>query len=145
MCPICTIAVGAGIGFSRWLGIDDTITGLWIGGLFVSLTGWTINWLRKKQWTFKGMPIITTLAYLVLIIVPLFWMGLIGHPLNVLWGIDKLVLGIVLGTFFFVAGATLHGELKKGHGGTSYFPFQKVVFPVAPLILASILFYFLTR
>ncbi len=34
ICPICTIAVGAGVGFSRYLGIDDTIAGLWIGGQF---------------------------------------------------------------------------------------------------------------
>ena len=31
ICPVCTVAVGAGIGLSRWLGIDDSITGLWIG------------------------------------------------------------------------------------------------------------------
>ena len=37
VCPICTVAAATGIGFSRWLGIDDTITGLWIGGLTVSL------------------------------------------------------------------------------------------------------------
>jgi len=28
VCPICTVAVGAGVGLSRWLGIDDTIN--WI-------------------------------------------------------------------------------------------------------------------
>ena len=45
VCPICTVAVATGIGFSRWLGIDDTITGLWIGGLTVSLK--SIGWERK--------------------------------------------------------------------------------------------------
>lgn len=29
VCPICTVAVGAGVGLSRCLGIDDSITGLW--------------------------------------------------------------------------------------------------------------------
>ena len=24
ICPVCTVAVGAGIGLSRWLGIDDS-------------------------------------------------------------------------------------------------------------------------
>ncbi len=49
MCPVCTIAVGAGIGLSRWLGVDDLISGLWIGGLIVSLIGMTILWLNKKN------------------------------------------------------------------------------------------------
>jgi hypothetical protein len=33
ICPLCTIAVGAGVGLSRWIGVDDAVTGLWIGGL----------------------------------------------------------------------------------------------------------------
>ena len=55
VCPICTVAAATGIGFSRWLGIDDTITGLWIGGLTVSLITWTIDWLGKKNIRFKGL------------------------------------------------------------------------------------------
>lgn len=43
VCPVCTVAVGAGVGFSRYLGIDDTIAGLWIGALIVSVSMWTIN------------------------------------------------------------------------------------------------------
>ena len=39
LCPVCAIAVGAGIGVSRWLGVDDTITGVWVGGLIVSFGG----------------------------------------------------------------------------------------------------------
>lgn len=31
VCPVCTVAVGTGVGLSRWLGVDDTITGLWLG------------------------------------------------------------------------------------------------------------------
>ncbi|MCX6758247.1 MAG: hypothetical protein NTX14_00895, partial [Candidatus Nealsonbacteria bacterium] len=45
VCPICTVAVGAGLGLSRWFGIDDSISGLWIGGLIVSFILWTIDWL----------------------------------------------------------------------------------------------------
>ncbi|MBU2577676.1 hypothetical protein KKA69_02480 [Patescibacteria group bacterium] len=38
--PVCTITVGAGLGISRWLGIDDSIPGLWIGGLILSSGLW---------------------------------------------------------------------------------------------------------
>ena len=33
VCPVCTVAVGAGLGLAEWLGIDDSISGLWIGAL----------------------------------------------------------------------------------------------------------------
>lgn len=36
-CPVCTIAVGAGVGIAEKFGVDDTIIGLWVGGLTVSL------------------------------------------------------------------------------------------------------------
>jgi len=40
VCPVCSIAVAGGVGLSRWLGIDDTISGIWIGGLIISLAIW---------------------------------------------------------------------------------------------------------
>lgn len=47
-CPVCVVAVGAGLGLSEYLGIDDSIAGIWIGGLLIALTIWTINWFNKK-------------------------------------------------------------------------------------------------
>ena len=144
-CPVCTIAVGAGVGLSRWLGIDDTITGLWIGGLTVSVSMWTIDWLKKKNYTFKGHEAVTVIGYYLLIVVPLYFMGIFGHPFNTLWGVDKLALGIVLGSVSFYLGGASYHYLKKRHGGKAYFPFQKVVMPMAPLIILSLIFYFITK
>lgn len=145
VCPICTIAVGAGVGFSRYLGIDDTITGLWIGGLVVSMIMWTINWLDKKNIYFRGRKIITTFGYYALIVAPLYWMDIMGHPFNTMWGMDKLLLGIIIGSVAFFLGGIWYYRLKAKNNGHSYFPFQKVVMPVSPLIILSFLFYFLTK
>jgi hypothetical protein len=144
VCPVCTVAVGAGVGFSRWLGIDDTITGLWIGGLIVSLILWTITWLNKKNIFFKGRAFWITLGYYALAVAPLYPMDIIGHPYNKFWGIDKLVLGIVLGSLFFFLGAQSYDLLKKKLGHAQ-FPFQKVAMPLLPLIILSAVFYFLTK
>ena len=105
MCPICTIAVGAGVGLSRWLGIDDSVTGLWVGALTVSMAMWTINWMDKKKYHFKYRSIIITLAYYALVVLPLTISDVIGHPFNKLWGIDKLLLGIIIGSFAFLGAA----------------------------------------
>jgi hypothetical protein len=147
VCPICTIAVGAGVGLSRWLGIDDSITGLWIGGLTVSMITWTISWFDKKNIQFKGRIFVTILSYYLLIVIPLYFMGIMGNPLNTICacGLDKLIIGIVTGSGAFWFGAEWYFHLKEKNGGHAYFPFQKVVMPISPLIIMSLLFYFLTR
>jgi len=145
ICPVCTIAVGAGVGFSRYLGIDDTITGLWIGGLTVSMILWTINWLDKKNIHFKGRKIVTTLSYYLLMVVPLYFMNFMGHPLNKIWGVDKLLLGIIAGSAAFFGANAWYDQLKAKNNGHAYFPFQKVAMPVGALLTLSLIFYFLTR
>lgn len=147
VCPICAVAVGTGVGLSRWLGIDDSITGLWIGGLTVSMITWTISWFDRKNINFKGKNIITAIGYYLLIVVPLYFMEIIGNPLNSLCGcgLDKLLLGVIAGSVSFYFGASWYFYLKEKNSGHAYFPFQKVVMPISPLIILSIIFYFLTK
>lgn len=148
VCPICTIAVGAGIGLSRWLGVDDIITGLWIGGLIVSIIIWTISWFNKKNIRFKGIKTATILGYYLLIVVPLYFTGFLGNPHNSLvcfcgFHFDKLILGIIVGSVGFWFGANWYDYLKEKNNGRAYFPFQKILMPIVLLILLSIVFYFL--
>jgi len=144
-CPICTIAVGAGLGFSRWLGIDDTITAVWVGGLLASVTAWTINWLENKKITFFARNTIIAIFWYAITLVPLWKTGIIGHPLNVLWGVDKIILGTIAGTIIFIAGSVLYNYLKKKNNNKAHFPFEKVAIPVVCLGIMSTIFYFITR
>jgi hypothetical protein len=145
ICPVCTLAVGAGVGLSRYLGVDDAITGLWIGGLVASMIWWTISWLDRKNIKFKFRKMAIIAGYYLLIAAPLYYSEIIGHPLNKIWGIDKLMLGIFIGSLFFFGGGHLHFHHKKKNDDKVYFPFQKVVFSVSPLIILSAIFYFITR
>lgn len=133
VCPICTIAVGAGVGLFRWLGIDDAITGLWVGGLIVSMITWTESWLEKKNIRFKGIIFANIFAYYALIIISFFfYSGIIGNPLNTLCacGLDRLLFGIIAGSLAFWFGASWYFHLKEKNNGHAYFPFQKVVMPI---------------
>jgi hypothetical protein len=144
VCPVCVVAVGACVGLSEYLGIDDTISGLWIGGMLVSMIVWTIDWLKRKNIKFYGRKILTTILFYVFTIGPLYKSGIIGHPLNKFWGMDKLLLGIILGSVFFLVAVFLNSYLKKRNGGKVFFPFQKVVVPVVMLAILSGIFYSLT-
>lgn len=148
VCPVCVVAVGAGLGFSRYLGIDDSITGLWIGGLTVAMIMWSINWLRPRVGQKKSWPYIkwaTIIGLAALVAWPLNSQGFIGHPLNKIWGIDKIILGTLLGAVVFWVMSVLYIYLKKENNDRAYFPFQKVVMPFGALAFFSLIFYLLTK
>jgi hypothetical protein len=146
VCPLCTIAVASGLGFSRWLGIDDSISGLWIGGLTVSMIFWTISFWDKKKIVFWGRDFLTAIAYYLLVILPLYYYNIFVGSLNIFSsGADKLFLGTIAGSAAFWAGAEWYIYLKARNNNKVYFPFQKIVFPVAPLLILSIILYFITK
>jgi len=145
VCPVCVVAVGAGVGLCRWLGIDDTISGFWIGALLVAVSMWTIFWFQKKGWTFKFYKSIIFVGYYLLTIWPLMSLNIMGHPLNKVWGIDKILFGIIAGTLVFLFSVFLNGYLKKKNGGKVYFYYQKVIIPIVILAVSSFIFYFIIK
>lgn len=140
-CPVCTVAVGVGVGLSRWLGIDDTISGVWIGGMVVALIMWFSDWLEKKEIRFKFRTSIVTVAFYAMVVLPLFFTGIMGHPMNKLLNIDKLLWGIIVGSLAFFAATQTNDYIVKKNGGKVYFPFQKVSFSLAALLICSFIFF----
>jgi len=140
VCPVCTIAVGAGVGLCRYLGIDDLISGTWIGGLILSLVIWTIDWLNKKNIRFLFRKIIIFAFYYSVVIIPFYLLGIIGHSLNKFLGIDKLLFGIICGSFAFLISFLLDNFLRKKNQGKAFFPFQKAVIPILFLVILSLIF-----
>jgi len=146
MCPVCTVTVIAGLGISRLLGIDDLITSIWIGGLILSLSFITIDWIKKKwpKLNSKYYRFSTFILMYLFVLIPLKLNHTIGIIRNSFWGIDKIILGIIIGSIVFLAGAWADKYQRKKFKKI-FFPFQKVVFPVLSLVITSLVFYFLTR
>src|SRR4030042_718567 len=86
VCPVCTVAVVAGLGLSRWLGVDDTVPGIWIGGIILSASFWFASWLKKKNITFPYLTVISAAIMYAFVLLPLKFAKIIGHPFNTLWG-----------------------------------------------------------
>ena len=146
MCPVCTVTVIAGLGISRLLGIDDLISSIWIGGLILSLSFITINWIGKKWPRLKSKYYYypTFVLMYLFVLIPLKLNGTIGLIRNTIWGIDKIVFGIIVGSVVFLIGA-LADKYQRKKFKKIFFPFQKVVFPILALIIASLIFYFVTK
>jgi len=152
VCPVCTVAVIAGLGISRALGIDDIVSSIWIGGLILSASFWLIDWAKKGQWLSKikdkkiefliNFSVIILMYLLVLI--PLKLDHSIGILRNRLWGIDKIVLGALIGSIAFLAGMWADKKVRRTKG-KQLFIYQKIVFPVLALVISSFVFYLITR
>ena len=146
MCPVCAVTVIAGLGISRLLGIDDLITSIWIGGLILSLSFITIDWIKKKwpKLNPKYYRFPTFVLMYLFVLVPLKLDHIIGIYRNTIWGVDKIIFGIIVGSVALLTGAWADMYQRKKFKKI-FFPFQKVVFPILALVLISLVFYFLTR
>ncbi|MCS6788984.1 MAG: hypothetical protein NZ484_00190 [Patescibacteria group bacterium] len=144
VCPLCVIAVAGGLELSRLLKIDDLITGLWVGGLIVALIYWTIDFLIKKNINFKFRNLLIILIWYAFVGVGIYFAKINSEILLNLQFLNKLNLGIILGSLAFWFGAETHQFLKQKNN-KSYFPFQKVVMPIIPILILSIIFYILLK
>jgi len=139
VCPICVVAVGAGLGLSEWLGVDDAISSIWIGALLAATSLWTLIWMQKRNWKFKIDKAVIFLSYYLLTLVPLYTAGIIGHPLNKIFGIDRIIFGTVIGTLVIILSNWWYQYLKQKNNGRAHFPYEKVVMPVVVLLLISLI------
>lgn len=145
VCPVCTVAVGAGLEGARLLGVDDVITGIWAGGLTLSLFLWTAGWLKKRGVNNLFWQLVVPFVVYYALLGMVYLLPNVTFGANTLWGIDKFLLGAIVGTVCFWGGARWYAEIKRKNGGHAQFAFQKVVVPVSFLLIATVVFWFITK
>jgi hypothetical protein len=135
VCPVCTVAVGAGVGFLREFGVSDLITGIWFGALIISSIMWMIDFLNRKNIHFLFRKILVIVSFYAIFILPLyFWKvggAIVMTPL--------LLKGVIWGTFIFILGVLASNYLKKINEGKVLIFYQKIIVPLVFLIIASII------
>lgn len=144
VCPVCTVAVGAGLEGMRLLGVDDVITGIWAGGLSLSLFFWTAGWLKKHGVKTVFWQIVVPFVFYYGLLALVYALPGVEFGQATLWGIDKFLLGIIIGTIAFYLGARWYVKIKRENGGHAKFAFQKVVVPLSFLIVATVVFWLIT-
>ena len=145
VCPVCTVAVGAGLEGARLLGVDDVITGIWAGGLTLSLFFWTAGWLKRHGVDSVWLGVILPFVVCYALLGAVYLMPGVTFGQNTLWGIDRFLMGIVVGTAAFYAGARWYIKIKRDNGGHAKFAFQKVIVPISFLLVATLVFWLITK
>lgn len=140
-CPICTIAIGAGVGVAESLGVPTSVVGLWAGALLTLLGYWAIKFFDKRGWNFPGRNAL--LIGLSVAMIGFAYVGDIDYTpvwiCDVLY-IDPILFGAIIGMILFILVEKLYEWMKRKNGGHAHFPFERVVLPVVVLALASWLF-----
>ena len=137
-CPICTIAVGAGLDIARRLGVPDSIVGLWAGALLTLLGYWTLKFMDKKGWCFRGRD--TLVIALSVAMIGFVYLGTVKYnPVSIcgMFVMDPVLFGTLCGALIFILTSKLYQWMKNKNGGHAHFPFEKVVLPVVVLTLVS--------
>lgn len=148
VCPVCTIAIGAGLEGMRMLGVKDVLTGIWAGGLTMSLIGWTANYMKKHNVRNAFWYLLNVLVYISLLFSVYFVPA--GHPIvkwwdNCMWGIDQFLLGTFVGSVTFILMELWYLRIKRNNGGHALFPFQKVVMPFGGLAIMTGIFWLIIK
>ena len=138
-CPVCTIAIGTGFELSHWLGIDDIISGIWLGALTLYLGFWAVGFITKKFHFKNGFLslLLIILSYL------LTWasLQLLGAYTgqNLIFGLERVGFGIIIGSLVLPPALSFEKYLRRKNRGQAYFYFQKALIPVSFLLAASLL------
>lgn len=139
-CAVCTVAVGASLEIARSLGVDDGVVGVWAGAFLVLLGYWTIKWFDKKNWNFKWRnPIILITSVAMIGFMYISQMQYHAEVIGIFY-LDPFLFSVLIGALVMILASDFYQWMKARNGGHAHFPFEKVVVPVAALLIASLYF-----
>ena len=142
-CAVCTVAVGASLEIARRMGVDDGVVGVWAGAFLVMLGYWTLRWMDKKGWHFKGRDFIVIVSSVAMILF-MYISELQYSPKAILvFWIDPFLFATICGALVMHYSSEFYQWMKRHNGGHAHFPFEKVVVPVVALILTAKYFSYL--
>lgn len=145
-CPLCVAGAAVGVSLTRWIGIDDSITGVWIAALLGSMSFWFYSWLlgKKIEGVNKYKKILKPLIYILVWGSTLwsFYRFQLIIRMTQIFGFDKLTFGMMTGgILFYLVDIGDNYLIKKA--GKVYFPYQRVAVSLGSMVILSLVIYIL--
>jgi len=139
---MCAAVMGGGFIFAKKLGIDDLIIGLWVGGFILAISMWLSKKAIKAGIKNKLVSIaVYTVPCIITLSMIIFIPGLFEFG-NILFGIEKLYLGIIIGGLVFWLSKLTDTALMKSNKGLVLFPLQSIVLSLSFIALVSLFIHF---
>ena len=145
VCPVCTVAVAAGIGILEKWGVNNIIIGIWFGALIVSSIAWMIDWMNRKNIHFLFRKILVIVSFYLIFIWPLYIWKIMGLVENQIFGMDNILFGVILGSVIFLLAMISDWYIRKINEDKVAMNYQKVIIPLTFLVIASIIAYLLIK
>ena len=142
-CPVCIVTVGGGLFIAKKLGVDDLLTALWISGLNVAISFWFVSFIKKPK--ILKNPFLWTVIMFASTYIYLATTKQMYHKNNTFMHIDKVLVGLIVGTLVWLLGIGVDKLIRKYNHGKVLFFYQKVIVPLVLLLLTSGLFSFLIK
>lgn len=137
-CPVCVVTVGGGLLIAKKLGIDNLLTALWISGLNTAISFWFVTFVKKPK--ILKNPLVWTLLMFGGTVAYLYGTKQMLHGGGTFMGIDKVLVGLIVGAIVWLMGIGVDKLIRKFNKGKVLFFYQKVIVPLTLLTLVSFLF-----
>lgn len=142
-CPLCVAGAAVGLTLSRWIGVDDSITGLWLAALLGAISFWSyallVRKIKKTNWLFLKPTIYVAIFASTLWS---FYKFNLVVRMEKMYGLDKLTFGIIVGGVAFYLIDVVNDLIIKIRG-KSLFPYQRMIFSLVTILGLSVIDYIL--
>lgn len=144
-CPLCTGATIVGVGITRSLGLDDSIVGVFVGGMIISTALWVDKILKRKNIGTRGDDKLKLASLIILTsiltLITFYYAGLFGrgNEFRIL-GIESILVGGFSGGIVSLGAFYYSNYLKNKNGGKTLFSYQTMMISLIALIVNAGLF-----
>lgn len=145
-CPLCVAGAAIGITLTRWIGVDDSITGVWVAALLGASSFWFYSWLlgKKIKQVEQYKSVLKPLIYILVFVSTLwsFYKSQLIIRMTQIFGFDELTFGMLTGgILFYLVDIGDNFLIRKA--GKVYFPYQRIVFSLGSMVILSLGIYIL--
>lgn len=139
-CPLCVAGAGIGLTLTRWVGVDDSISGIWLAAFLGAMAFWSEALIKDRELKLKLRPLIY-IGIFAATIWSFYKFNLILRMVQI-FGFDKLTFGMIVGGAVFYL-VDLADDLIIKKSGKVFFPYQRIIVSLGSIVLVSLAMYVL--